>query len=465
MNVKTQQHVRVRFAPSPTGNLHIGGLRSALFNWLFARHYNGVFLLRIEDTDYERSKPEYTASILDSLAWSGIEPDEPMVIQSSRIDEHRERAQWLVEQGKAYRCVCTSEELLARYAQGSGLTEHSKYDGYCRDRMYPVHVRHVIRLRLADTEEPFVFEDLIRGTVTIPRDQIDDFVIIRSDGSPMYNFVVVVDDAYMCITHIIRGEEHIINTPKQIALYQALGYTIPQFAHIPLVLGPSGQKLSKREAATAVPEYRDAGYLPDALVNYLARLGWSHGDQEIFSRAEMIAAFSLEAISKSGAIFDAEKLKWVNSVYLRQLSSDALYELLTPYGDFERVSACAIIALYKERVITLQELADSVKTVLQGPATYAQQDFDSLLQDGTVTLDALIHALPAVSEWKSDVIQAAVKVVAAQLGLKLSALAQPIRVALTGISSGPGAFALLAVLDKQEALRRLYALRSSIVRS
>lgn len=457
--------VRVRFAPSPTGNLHIGGLRSALFNWLFARHHDGAFLLRIEDTDYERSKPEYTASILDSMAWVGLEPDEPILIQSSRIDEHRARAEWLVEHGHAYRCVCAPEEVARRVAQTSGDLENIKYDGHCSDAGHSVQTKHVIRLRLPDNGLPFAFDDLVRGMVTIPRDQLDDFIIIRSDGSPMYNFVVVVDDAFMGITHIIRGEEHIINTPKQIALYQAFGYAVPQFAHIPLVLGPSGQKLSKREAATAVPDYRDAGYLPDALVNYLVRLGWSHGDQEIFTREELIKFFTLEAISKSGAIFDQEKLNWVNTVYIRQLSADDLYTAITPYGEFDQEKTLPIIALYKERVATLKALADAVRVVLQGPAEYAQVDFDAMVTSGTEPLDQLIKRLESLDHWAADTIQTAVKELAAAQNIKIAVFAHAIRLALTGVSSGPGAFALLAAVDKQEAVRRLYALRSSIVRS
>ena len=318
---------------------------------------------------------------------------------------------------------------------------------------------------MPDTQEPFVFQDLVRGTVTIPRDQLDDFIIIRSDGSPMYNFVVVVDDAFMEITHIIRGEEHIINTPKQIALYQAFGYPVPQFAHIPLVLGPSGQKLSKREAATAVPDYRTAGYLPDALVNYLVRLGWSHGDQEIFTRAELIAAFSLDGISKSGAIFDPEKLNWVNTVYIKQLSADDLYTLITPYGEFDQDRAVPVIQLYKDRVATVKALAEAVQIVLQGPTSYAQADFDAFATADTQPLDVLIKRLEAVELWTSDDVQQIVKDIVATLGIKMPVLAHAIRLALTGISSGPGAFALLVVIGKQEAIRRLYALRSSIVRT
>ena len=270
----------------------------------------------------------------------------------------------------------------------------------------------------------------------------------------------------MQITHIIRGEDHIINTPKQIALYRAFGYAVPQFAHIPLVLGPSGQKLSKREAATAVPDYREAGYLADALVNYLVRLGWAHGDQEIFSRPELIAAFTLEAISKSGAIFDGEKLNWLNAVYIRNASDEALLSLLTQYGVTEQSErAIAAIALYKDRVHTLKELATAVGMLIHGPVSYQQTDFDALVASGTANTDALLEALHGIAVWNSDEIQAAIKKMAAEKNIKIALLTQPIRLALTGISSGPGAFALLGLLDKEEALKRLFTLRSSIVRS
>jgi glutamyl-tRNA synthetase len=396
----------------------------------------------------------------------GLEPDEPMLIQSSRIDEHRARAEWLVEHGHAYRCVCTPEQVAARSMQAGSDLENVKYDSFCRDKSHDSGTKHVIRLKMPKGDQPFAFDDLVRGSVVIPRDQLDDFIIIRSDGSPMYNFVVVVDDAFMEITHIIRGEEHIINTPKQIALYNAFGYTVPQFAHIPLVLGPSGQKLSKREAATAVPDYRDAGYLPDALVNYLVRLGWAHGDQEIFSRKELIQFFSLEGVSKSGAIFDQEKLNWVNTVYLKQCSDDQLYTMLTPYGNFDQAKALPAIALYKDRVVTLKELAQLVGTALRGPAEYAQADFDALVTVGeTQPLDLLIKRLETIEVWNADEIQQTVKDLASTLNLKMAVLAHTIRLAIIGVTSGPGAFALLAVIGKQEALRRLYALRSGIVRT
>ena len=280
--------VRVRFAPSPTGHLHIGSLRTALFNWLFARHIQGTFLLRIEDTDIERSKAEYTQSIMGSLAWCGLTPDEPVVIQSDRIKEHQRVAQQLIKEGKAYRCICTPQEVEQRIQAQSG-DDHSfaKYDGTCRDAGHDGSKPSVIRFKIGAIHD-VSFDDIIRGPIRVNTQELDDFIIIRSDGTPMYNFVVVVDDAFMRITHVIRGEDHIPNTIKQILLYQACNYQLPQFAHLPMILGPSGEKLSKRDGAVSALEYKHNGYLPDALINYLARLGWAHGDQEIFTRQELI---------------------------------------------------------------------------------------------------------------------------------------------------------------------------------
>jgi glutamyl-tRNA synthetase len=447
--------VRVRFAPAPTGFLHIGGLRTALFNWLFARHNDGAFLVRIEDTDYERSKPAYMAAIIESLEWVGIEADEPIIIQSSRITEHQERAEWLIMQGKAYRCICTPEQMVARCGQTINDLALVRYDGYCRNRNNPESMRHVIRLRVPDTQTHFTFQDSVRGTVTIPRDQLDDFIIVRSDGFPMYNFVVVVDDAYSRITHIIRGEDHIINTPKQILLYEAFEYTVPVFAHIPLVLGPSGQKLSKREAATAVPEYRDAGYLPEALLNYLVRLGWAYGDQEIFTRDELISYFSLEGISKAGSIFDPEKLRWVNSIYLRHYSNEQLITLLEPYGIVNSSQTMSLIALYKDRIATLRELSDAIALVVHGPITYAEDGFTAVARQGTQTLNGIITTLGTVQQWDHDTIQTTLKQFSQETTIPLKVIAQQVRIALTGVGSGPGIFTLLTAVSKDTAVQRL----------
>jgi glutamyl-tRNA synthetase len=462
--------VRVRFAPSPTGDLHIGGLRTTLFNWLFAKHNNGLFLLRIEDTDRERSMQKYTDSIMASLAWVGLTPDEPVVVQSTRIDEHLRLANELVVRGSAYRCTCSQEEALDRYAQRGGHAEQVHYDGMCRDKNISADVGkpYVIRFKIPDATDAIVFEDMIRGTVTIPRDQLDDFIIVRSDGAPVYNFVVVADDAFMRITHIIRGEEHIINTPKQIMLYTALGYAIPIFAHIPLVLGPSGQKLSKREAATAVIEYKKAGFLPEALINYLARLGWAHGDQERFTKQELVSYFDLTRVSTSGAIFDSEKLLWLNSVYMREKTDDELYALITlEYGAYEQSKemVLALIALYKERARTLKELYDAVLNALQGPAEYHDIDLQPLrTQEIAARLERLADRLEHLSSWDNDAVTAVLKTYAKEIGVKFADVVHPLRIALIGTSSGPGACALAVLLGKEESLRRLVRLYDTIRR-
>ncbi|GMU19625.1 MAG: hypothetical protein AMXMBFR12_08170 [Candidatus Babeliales bacterium] len=318
--------VRVRFAPSPTGHLHIGGMRSAIFNWLFARHYNGAFLLRIEDTDVERSKKEYTDSILASFAWMHVDWDEPVVIQSERIARHKEVAAQLLAQGKAYYCTCSQEQVVERIKNKPGFDENFiKYDGFCRDKK---NNSGAIRFRIPNNCQAIKWHDLIRDEIRIEPDQLDDFIIVRSDGTPMYNFVVVVDDADMRITHVIRGEEHIANTPKQILLYQACNFKLPEFAHLPMSLGSDGSKLSKRDAATGVFEYKAAGYLPDALFNYLVRLGWAHGDQEIFTKDEMITYFDLAHVGKKGAIFDQQKLDWLNGVYMRDTLDVQLLDII-----------------------------------------------------------------------------------------------------------------------------------------
>ncbi len=460
------KQIRVRFAPSPTGYLHIGGLRAALFNWLFARHNHGVFLLRIEDTDLERSRPEYTQAILDSLAWTGIMPDEPPVIQSTRLDAHKRVAQELLNKNFAYRCYCSPEELQKRLgvnaAEGEG---YATYDRRCRD-IQPTYGYHdqpfVVRFKIPHDRVEIVFDDLIRGPVRFALDQLDDFIILRSDGMPTYNFVVVVDDAAMRISHVIRGEDHISNTPKQILLYQACGFDVPYFAHLPLILGPHGNRLSKRDAATAVTDYKHAGFLPDALCNYLVRLGWSHGDQEIFTQDELIRYFSLDEVGKKSAIFDIKKLEWMNGVYIRQTSPDKLLDymlaqvnplLQTVLMNWTHQQIIRLIQLYQDRVTTLKELESELKDLYAGPQG---------LTSYTTTDTHVAHALAlAIERLEHDMVfshestAAIVKAVCIQDGLKLGQLAQPIRQVLTGKTASPGIFDLLAVLGKQESLNRL----------
>ena len=467
-----QTNVRVRFAPSPTGNLHIGGLRTALFNWLFARHNDGSFLLRIEDTDTQRSTQEYQKSILQSFAWTHLEYDEPLVIQSERIGEHQKVAHNLIEAGKAYRCFCSPEEVAARYGKATEGDFFVMYDGHCRNRTPQPDddmQQHVIRFKLPDDIHEISFNDLIKGPITFHSDQLDDFIIIRSGGFPMYNFVVVVDDAFMRITHIIRGEEHIVNTPKQILLYQACGYKIPEFAHLPLILGPSGDKLSKRDGATSVIEYRKEGYCAPALLNYLARLGWSHGDQEIFSMSELIEYFSLEHIGKKGAVFDFEKLAWVNSIYIKNMSSEEIVDAIINDVDTQFISYFThwnidsikrVIELYKERVKTLKMMVDEVLLVYNGPQQkYNQEDLQKwITPDFLFYKEKIIAELEKLTDFTHDTCTQTIKKLAAELNIKLVQLLQPIRLALIGKSSGPGIFDLLAVIGKDESIKRLSAL-------
>lgn len=476
MTQNTTAPVRVRFAPSPTGHLHIGGLRTAIFNWLFAKHHNGAYLLRIEDTDLERSKQEYTDSIMSSFEWMGIQPDEPVVIQSERVQAHRTAVQQLIAQKKAFYCFCTQEEVVARHKTRMGADDlFVKYDGLCRHKQVTqedLAKPHAIRFALPFSKGPITFDDLIHGTITIDAEQLDDFVIFRSDGTPMYNFVVVVDDAFMGITHVIRGEDHISNTPKQILLYKALGYHVPRFGHLPMILGPSGDRLSKRDGATSVLEYRVTGYLPDALFNYLVRLGWAHGDQEIFSRQELITLFSLEAVNKKASIFDFQKLAWLNGVYLRQLSDKDILDRvvhdvepnlrneLAPWTDQQIIAA---ITLYKERVRTFTELVTELRALRTSCVTYAPEDYQQFINSQTADqLRQVIQILDAQPLFTVEVVSECIKNLTKQLGIKLVSVAQPIRIALVGKSASPGIYELLTFLGKEESIARLRALIAHI---
>src|SRR3990167_6202959 len=325
MNIKNKNKVRVRFAPSPTGFLHIGGLRTALFNWLFAHHEGGQFLVRIEDTDRNRFSQEYEYAIISSLQWAGIRADEPFVYQHARQSEHQKAVDELITKDKAYYCFCSIDELQQKREFAQDEKETYIYDRACRNKKPTKedikNNSYVVRFKVEVDADFLYFDDLIRGKVSLPTEHIDDFVICRSDGGMTYNFAVVVDDHFMRISHVIRGEDHIVNTGKQILLYQAFGWSIPQFGHVSLILGSSGQKLSKRDAAVGVQDYKEKGFLADALCNYLVRLGWSHGDQEIFSVEEMMQHFDIATVSTHGAIFDYNKLLWMNSVYIKAKSA------------------------------------------------------------------------------------------------------------------------------------------------
>jgi len=453
--------VRVRFAPSPTGHLHIGSVRTGLFNWLFARHHKGTFLIRIEDTDIERSTKEYADSILLSLAWLGLTSDEPVVFQSAFIDRHRSYIEKLLGEGKAYKCYCASEEA------EKGLSR-VKYDQHCRTCTSPAgNKSYVVRFRLPNDRDSVTFHDAILGDITIPMEQLDDFIIARSDGSPIYNFVVVVDDAMMRISHVIRGQDHIDNTSKQILLYEALGFEVPQFAHIPLILGESGHRLSKRDAATSVLSYKEEGYIPEALINYLARLGWAHGDQELFSIEELIRDFSLEEVGKSNATFDLEKLCWVNSEHIKQKSAPWLFDYIIreldhdfpkQLTDWSQDQIMHAINLYKERVSTLVELRNQILALYQMPDNYDAQAVQRwLTKESADYLRELLKQLVTLKEWDAGQIEGVIKEFVKQRKIKLASVAQLVRIALTSNSVSPGIFNLLSILGKEESINRLEA--------
>src|SRR3989339_646017 len=359
----TNKKIRTRFAPSPTGFLHIGGARTALFNWLYTRRHGGTFILRIEDTDQVRSTEESTRAILDAMAWLGLSWDEGPYFQAERVNIHREEVRKLIETGNAYYCTCTPEELDSKRKRALAEGRKPKYDGTCRDRGLAGCSESVVRFRGPEVGTTVV-SDLIKGNISFNNEELDDLIIERADGYPTYNFAVVVDDAQMGITHVIRGDDHVNNTPKQIQIYEALGYEVPLFGHVPMILGSDRARLSKRHGATSAMAYQEMGYLPEALVNYLVRLGWSHGDQEIFTMEELIRAFSLEAVGKSPAVFNPEKLLWLNQHYITSCPAEKLVELVTPFWEkkgfdlSDRGFVAQAAANLRTRAKTLVEMAE-----------------------------------------------------------------------------------------------------------
>lgn len=464
--------VRTRFAPSPTGYLHIGGARTALFNWLFAKHHKGIFVLRIEDTDQERSTQEAIQAILDSMTWMGLDWDEGPFYQTERYDLYRKHAYRLLEQGKAYRCYCTPKELEAKRTQAFQEGRAPRYDRKCRARAdQPEGQSFALRFK-APLDGTTIVHDLVQGDVTFPNAELDDLIILRSDGSPTYNFCVVIDDVTMEITHVIRGNDHLSNTPKQILLYEALGYPIPKFAHIPLILGQDKSKLSKRHAAVAVLSYQDSGYLPEALVNYLVRLGWGHGDQEIFTFQEMIEKFSLEGVGKSAGVFDTEKLLWLNQHYIKEAQPERLAELLMPFlernhpfltspvngKELSKGSAWLkkVIITLQERSKTLVEMAEAMNYYFADEIEYHEKAAKKILRP--VAADILEELLPHLEPLESFDPQTLDSVICGfmeEKDLKLVKVAQPIRVAITGGSASPGLFDVMALLGKAVVIRRI----------
>jgi glutamyl-tRNA synthetase len=464
--------VITRFAPSPTGFLHIGGARTALFNWLYARHCGGKMLLRIEDTDRARSTDAATAAILDGLKWLGLEWDGEPVSQFARAGRHREIALQLLDAGKAYKCYASQEELAEMREKARAEGRPPRYDGRWRDRDpadAPEGVKPVIRI-MAPQDGETVVEDKVQGNVRFPNKDLDDFIILRSDGSPTYMHAVVVDDHDMGITHIIRGDDHLTNAARQTIIYEAMGWDVPVMAHIPLIHGPDGAKLSKRHGALGVEAYRAMGYLPAALRNYLARLGWSHGDDEVMSTENMIRWFEIEDINKGAARFDFRKLEALNGIYIRQSGdtelTDALVavlpELPNGAGLAEKVTnemqaqLLAAMPGLKERAKTLVELADGAAFLFaERPLELDEKAANILTGEARGLLSQLLPSLAAIEEWSGHAAEATVREFAEASTIKLGAIAQPLRAALTGRSTSPGVFDVMAVLGREESLARI----------
>ncbi len=468
--------IRVRFAPSPTGYLHVGGVRTALYNWLMARAQGGTFILRIEDTDVERSTEEAVHAILDGLRWLNLEWDEGPEVggpvgpyrQLERYGLYREHAQRLVREGAAYPCTCLPEELAARREAARAAKQSLRHLCACREQGPTAGRRQAIRFHVGTTEK-VAWDDLVQGRIEVSPEEIDDFIIVRSDDreTPVYNFAAVVDDALMGVTHVVRGADHIPNTPRQILLYEALGCRVPIFGHIPLVLGTDREKLSKRHGDVALHEYQARGYLPEAMVNYLARLGWSHGDQEVFTREELVKAFQIERVGASPGIFDRAKLDWLNALYMRLTPPEILVDLLAPFWPAVGVDSRAVatrgrawlveaLPLFVERSKTLLELARAMAFLFAPPAVRDPKAEAKFLTPAHRTLLGEIRRLLAEApDFKAETLEELVRRQAAERGRKLVDYAQPVRVALTGTTISPPLFPVLGVLGREVVLDRL----------
>ena len=452
--------VITRFPPSPTGHLHLGGARTALFNWLFTRHNQGKFILRFEDTDRERSKPEYVKSIIEALKWLGLDWDEGPYFQSKRLEIYQKYAQKLFEEGKAYYCECSKEILEEKKKKMLEKGLKPRYDGTCREKNLGPGEGRTLRIKAPEIGE-IVFEDLLRGKIVFPAEEIDDFIILRSDGTPTYHFAVVIDDITMGITHVIRGDDHISNTPKQLLIYKALEVDPPEFAHIPMVLGSDGARLSKRHGAKSILEYRDAGFLPKALLNYLARLGWGYGDQEYFTVEELIEKFDLKSINLSPARFDQNKLLAINAYWIKNSDNKYLLEYLKYFlrnydlNKFSEEYLLSAIETVKTRSKTLVEMADMIKFYLVEEITY---DLDGAKK---FLIPEIKPLLKKIGEDLKDLpleekkLEEYFRNLAEESGIKLKNIAQAVRIALTGKTVSPGLFEIIKVLGKERVEKRL----------
>lgn len=468
MTVATSRPVRTRFAPSPTGYLHLGGARTALFSWAYARHYGGTFVLRIEDTDLERSTPEAVQAILDGMQWLNLQPDEGPFYQMQRMDRYRQVIADMLSQGTAYHCYSTPAEVEAMRERARAAGAKPRYDGTWRPEPgktlppVPADIRPVVRFR-SPQDGVTAWDDLVKGPISFDNGELDDLVIARPDGTPTYNFCVVVDDWDMQISHVIRGDDHVNNTPRQITILQALGAEPPCYGHVPMILGPDGEKLSKRHGAVSVMEYDRLGYLPDAMVNYLARLGWSHGNDELFSREQFVAWFDPQHLSRSAAQWDPKKLNWVNAHALRQLDPADLADRVAPRviqrgGNPQAADLPAVMALLRDRSETLEDLAEGA-LLFCGP--YAPADAAlraEVLDDAAlVLLRAFQSQAQDLGDWTDAALDAAIKSVLKTEGAKMPKLAIPLRVAVTGHKHTPSISAVLTLLGRATVLERLSA--------
>ena len=460
--------VRTRFAPSPTGFLHLGGARTALFSWAYARHFGGTFILRVEDTDLERSTPEAVQAILEGMAWLGLTPDEGPFYQMQHMARYREVVAKMLTEGTAYYCYSSTTEVDAMRERARALGQKPRYDGTWRPELgkalpaIPADRKPVVRFK-SPQDGTTGWLDMVKGPITFDNGELDDLVIARPDGTPTYNFCVVVDDWDMRITHVLRGDDHVNNTPRQITILRALGAPVPEYGHLPMILGPDGEKLSKRHGAVSVMEYDRDGYLPEAMINYLARLGWSHGDDELFSRDQLVTWFDPQHLSKSAAQWDPKKLNWVNAHYIKQSDDAALALILLPRiaargGHTEKIDLVQVVHLLKDRAETLEQLADGamlfcgdfqaaesalVEMHLTEPARHILKDFAAQAEK---------------IEWRRENISALIKTTLAAHGLKMPQLAIPLRVAVAGTTQTPAIDAVLEILGQQTVLARLAAL-------
>ncbi len=453
--------IRTRFAPSPTGDLHLGSARTALFAWLFARQQHGVFILRIEDTDPERSTQASAESILEAMHWLGLDYDEGPYYQTQRFERYYAVLQQLLTEGKAYRCYCSKERLENLRNQQMAQGQKPRYDGHCREQS-KIHLPpYVIRFRNPQ-EGVVTFQDIVRGSITVSNSELDDLIIARSDGSPTYNFTVVVDDWDMQITHVIRGDDHINNTPRQINILQALGAALPQYGHVPAILGSDGKRLSKRHGAAGVLHYREAGYLPEALVNYLVRLGWSYGDKEIFSQEEMVRCYNVDSLQRSPAAFNPEKLIWLNQYYMKMLDRSIVARALAHQLERRSIAFDSgplltdIVTLQAERAKTLAEMAEMSRYFFEPIIQYNEQAAKKYLTADVLPLLHLVYQQIAnLKQWEPSVLHDVIKKIAEEQSINMGKIAQPLRVAVTGNAISPPIDATLYHIGREQVLERL----------